>query len=141
MTETTLTLPDSYNGEDYVIDDRAFKNDSSITSVMISNGVKSIGENAFTGCSNLVKVVLGENVQSIGCCAFQDCTELSSIEIPHENIKASLFSFVNCNKLSENILDLFIVDMDAELLSLEKIMEDCNEIIENCNSEYLDYEF
>ena len=55
--DAELTLPQSYNGENYVIAADAFKNNTSITSIVIPNGVTGIGSNAFYGCTNLKTVI------------------------------------------------------------------------------------
>ena len=52
-TDTELTLPESYNGQSYEINNRAFYNCSSLTSIIISEGVTGIGEYAFTYCNAL----------------------------------------------------------------------------------------
>ena len=51
----------------------AFKNNQSITSVEIENGVQGIGTLAFLGCKSLSKAVIPESVTSIGANAFYNC--------------------------------------------------------------------
>jgi hypothetical protein len=52
-TDTALTLPANYNGENYVIYKHAFEENDKITSVTIPDGVTSIGEMAFYDCYSL----------------------------------------------------------------------------------------
>ena len=48
---------------------------NNITSVVVSDGITSIGNFTFPNCSNLVKADITDNVQSIGVSAFADCTK------------------------------------------------------------------
>ena len=54
---------------------------SEIQSVVIGNGVTSIGERAFDGCSNLKNVTIADSVKRIADWAFYECTNLSSVSI------------------------------------------------------------
>lgn len=53
------------------IEDEAFKNNTTITSVTIEEGVSEVGKSVFKGCSNLEKIVIPESVTSIGTYAFR----------------------------------------------------------------------
>ena len=52
-TATELTLPENYNGQNYVINGYAFDFNNKITSVKIPDSVTSIGKYAFIGTDNL----------------------------------------------------------------------------------------
>ena len=52
------------------IENKAFYNCRSLTSVTIGNGVTSIGNYAFDGCTSLKSVTIGSGVTSIGDSAF-----------------------------------------------------------------------
>ena len=54
--ETELTLPESYNGDDYVINSCAFSSCDKITSITIPSSVTSIGYAAFRYCDSLVSI-------------------------------------------------------------------------------------
>lgn len=75
---TSITIPDGVTG----IGRYAFQGCSSLTSVTIPLGVTSIGGYAFYGCSNLTSVNIPEGVTSIGNNAFRDCSSLTSVTIP-----------------------------------------------------------
>jgi len=50
-------------------------------SVIIEEGVTSIGMAAFTGCKTLNSVVIPKSVTSIGLIAFIGCTNITSVEV------------------------------------------------------------
>ena len=85
--ETALTLPDTYNEKNYQINQYAFEDCTSLTNVIISSAVTSIGYGAFDGCTSLVRVTFGENSQltSIGDYAFYFCTSLSDFDCQQLN--------------------------------------------------------
>ena len=57
ITETDISIPSEYNGRPVTsIDDTAFYNRRSLTSVTIPNSVTSIGKSAFYGCTSLNSV-------------------------------------------------------------------------------------
>ena len=54
----------------------------SITTVVIGNGVTSIGSSAFWECTNLTSAPIPDSVTKIGGWAFFGCTALTSVNIP-----------------------------------------------------------
>ena len=74
---------------------------SQIRSVVIGDGVTSIGEYAFEECMNIASVSFGKDVKTIGMNAFYNCPSLSEVTIPAnvETIKRD--AFVNCKSLSK----------------------------------------
>lgn len=65
-TNIVLTTATKINRE-------AFCKCTSITSVVLGEGIKSIGLSAFEGCTSLMSIVLPNSVKSIGWRAFCDC--------------------------------------------------------------------
>ena len=72
---------------------------TSITEVVIENGVTSIGTFAFTGCTSLANVTIGNSVTEIGWCAFSSCTSLASITIPDSVTRIANWAFGGCKSL------------------------------------------
>lgn len=76
----------------------------SITSVIIGDDVKIIGDAAFFGFENLNSVVIGGNVISIGNRAFDYCYGLTSIEIPNSVTSIGDDAFQLCKNLASIII-------------------------------------
>ena len=72
---TSLVIPDGVTS----IGNYAFKSCRSITSVTLPNSVTSIGEDAFSRCYHLVSVTVSESVTSIGDYAFFECYTLVEV--------------------------------------------------------------
>ncbi|MBR2742310.1 MAG: leucine-rich repeat protein [Clostridia bacterium] len=77
----------------------AFRNCSSLTSVIIPEGVTSIGEHAFDNCSSLTTVIIPEGVTSIGAWTFAYCSNLTLVIIPKSVTCISYGAFRNCSSL------------------------------------------
>jgi len=92
-----VTIPSVIDGKQVTsIGNRAFRYDTSITSVTIPNGVISIEDGgsrkdaygqsvelgAFLRCTNLTSVTIPDSVTTIGAWAFLDCFSLTSVTIP-----------------------------------------------------------
>ena len=54
----------------------------SFDTVVIENGVTSIGDFAFYRCTRLTSIDIPDSVTSIGSSAFSGCTGLTSVDIP-----------------------------------------------------------
>ena len=102
-TDTDLILPDSYNGKSYGIYANAFCECTDLTSVVIPNGVTSIGEFAFWGCSSLTSITIPDSVTSIGDSAFKNCSSLTSITIPDGVTSIGGAAFYGCSNLTSVI--------------------------------------
>ena len=70
---------------------------SSITNVVLQDGVTSISPGAFMNCSNLVSVIMPESLTRIGFSAFEGCGSLSDIIIPNSVVEIGSNAFIGCN--------------------------------------------
>ncbi len=87
-----------------IICDDAFSKCSSLTSIVISNSVPSIGDWAFSDCTSLSNIVIPNSVTSIGEGAFSSCTSLSDIVIPDSVTRIGNLAFSNCTSLSNIVI-------------------------------------
>ena len=69
---------------------------ANIKSVVIENGVTSIGDEAFFGCTGLTSVTIPDSVTSIEYRAFEDCTELTMVTIPDSVTSIGSYAFESC---------------------------------------------
>ena len=122
---TEITIP-SKIGENPVttIGNKAFEY-TNITNVIITNGVKTIGEQAFDSCTSLESINIPDSVTSIkrtcffecsslkdvafgtnsqlttiGQGSFQSCTSLETIDIPDSVTSINSGAFTKCSKLN-----------------------------------------
>ena len=82
------------------INDAAFVNCTSLTSVTIPDGVTNIGYEVFAGCTSLANMVLPNGVTRIGAEAFDWCTSMKSITIPDSVTSIGYDAFSNCKSLT-----------------------------------------
>lgn len=91
-----------YNGKQYPvtgIDEEAFYDKSSITSVTIPGSVTSIGESAFNGCKSLSSLNLPDALKTIGRYALEG-TAITSVTIPSTVTSIGTGAFSFCRKLT-----------------------------------------
>ena len=67
------------------IDDSAFKDCISLTSISIPSSVTDIGYDAFSDCTSLTSITIPDSVTSIGNYAFLGCTSLTAINVATGN--------------------------------------------------------
>ena len=81
--EGTLTISGKGNMADYKNSSSVpwYNNSSSITKVVIDQGIISIGDFAFSNCISLTNVTIPDSVTGIGDDAFSGCSNLDSVYI------------------------------------------------------------
>ena len=75
--------------------DDAFKR-WKLNTVIINEGVTTIGQDAFRGCSRLTSVTIPSSVTTIGEGAFYDCSGLTSVTIPSSVTTIGKDAFLGC---------------------------------------------
>lgn len=109
LKDGTLTISGSGAMADYETNDDDSINTpwfifkDSIKTVIIDNGVTSIGDRAFFEHCNLSSVEIPGSMTSIGYGAFYQCSSLTSIEIPGSLISIDKYAFNACGLTKINI--------------------------------------
>lgn len=96
-----------------------------IRSIVVENGVTSIGNNAFRRCEALRSVKLPESVTVIHETAFDRCILLDDIKLPKGLITLDNAAFYGCENLKEITIPSGITSLSFELFSFCTSMERC----------------
>ena len=83
------------------IGSEAFIDCSNVTSIHLADTVTDIGESAFSGCSKLSDISLGKNTTTIRNLAFYGCASLKEIIIPEGTLHIPWMAFANCTSLQK----------------------------------------
>ena len=107
LVESTGTLTISGSGAmkdyGYYADVPWYNFRTKILTVIIEDGVTSIGDAAFFYCSSLTSIEIPNSVTSIGKYVFSYCSELTSIEIPNSVTSIGDGAFSSCGLTSVTI--------------------------------------
>ncbi len=122
-TETEIRIATEYRGYKVTrIYERALQYNTQIKSVIIPEGITSIGDYAFYGCSSLKSVKLPKSLLSIGDYAFGYCPALKSIDLPENltTLRGNAFYGTPIKKLyiPKNVTDLGWISCET-LVTLE----------------------
>lgn len=124
-TDTELIISGTYKGLPVIIGREAFENCTSITSVVIENGMTEIGFGAFSGCSSLTNIEIPDSVTFIEQSAFKNCTSLKSVTLGTGITQISGDTFSNCTSLVSidipNNITAIYSDAFSNCTSLTKI--------------------
>ena len=91
VSDGTATVTD-YTGSDAVV---------SVPSTLDGYPVSAIGTDAFRNNDTIVSVTLPEGIISIGSSAFRDCSQLASISLPQTLVEIKSSAFYGCSSLGE----------------------------------------
>jgi len=96
-----------------------------ITSVVLENGVTSVGDYAFYYCRNMTRVVLPEGIASIGDDAFELCQALGAVAFPESLEHIGKDAFSECNSLTSVTIPAAVSEINKcafeECAALESI--------------------
>ena len=110
------------------VNDKAFQNVNTVTTITLPTTISTIGENAFAGCSKLTNInnipttlkvisknmfkgcaqlsdalvatILSSTVEQIGEAAFADCTKLTQVVVPSNVKHIARGAFAGCSALT-----------------------------------------
>jgi len=141
----------SYDGDTFTvtaIEANAFKDNQTLTSLVIPAYITSIGNSAFSGCSNLTAVtlpvinnfdvifencnnltslVISEDITSIPNNTFQNCSKLTSISIPNSVTTIGSNVFTGCSP-EELVMPLIYQPLITEQLKKLTLSQVCTSI-------------
>ena len=131
--DTFIIVPFIYNQKPVKeVAGNAFFENASITSIIFTGGVETIGDYAFSKCSNLSSVILSDSVISIATNGFSNCINLKVFECGNALVSIGQFGFYNCSKLAKIVLPNTLNKLFAGAF------EDCSELREVTLSNSLD---
>lgn len=81
------------------IGEKAFFGDKVLQSITLPSTLTVIEEHAFSGCSNLQSIIFPDSLTKIGFSAFARCSSLASLEIPASVKKIEGMAFASCTIL------------------------------------------
>jgi hypothetical protein len=98
--ESHVTIPGQIDGKPVrVVGDEAFRNNNTITNVILPETLLEIGWKAFDSCSGLLEVDVPKNVIKIESNAFMNCKSLERVKINCEIEQISIGCFKGCTSL------------------------------------------
>jgi len=103
--EGDLVIPGTIHGVQMTeIASKAFYGETNLLSVVIPEGVSSVGGAAFQGCEELVDVQFPTSLVTICNLAFCKCTKLRSLMLPVALKKIGISSFSGCASISKVVI-------------------------------------
>lgn len=106
----TIEVASTFAGKPVTgIANNAFKNNTTVRSVIMPDSLTSIGEHVFYGCSNLTNISIPNSVTNIGQYAFYGCTGLTQFAVPANLNYIGYYAFSDCS----NLQDVYITDLSA----------------------------
>ena len=96
-----LTISGTGDMYDYGDDPNPWEDYTSlIQTIVITDGVTSIGDYAFCSCESLTTITIPDGVISIGAAAFNSCESLVNITIPNSVSAIGDYAFCSCDSLT-----------------------------------------
>lgn len=105
---TSITLSEGLK----TIEAGAFANCSALKSIVIPNGVETL-VGGFQGCSSLETVSLPMGLKTVGGGCFKDCVKLTSITIPNTVTEIGMSLFEGCTSLKDVVMGEGITNLPS----------------------------
>lgn len=100
----------------------AFKNNKTMTKLVIGKNVTTIGDKAFYGCTKLKNATIGSGVKKIGKQAFYNCKEMKQLVISTSKLKTSAIGSKAFTKMGASNYKKLVVKVPKKQLSAYKKM-------------------
>lgn len=78
----------------------AFQDCCALTSITIPKSVTYIGPRVFYGCTSLASIILPNSLTGIDLATFRDCSALTSISVPSSVTSIKGYAFAGCSALT-----------------------------------------
>ncbi|MBR4502959.1 MAG: leucine-rich repeat domain-containing protein [Clostridia bacterium] len=101
VSDGVLTITGTGAMDDYTYDTPAPWANESFSSVVIEDGVTSIGNYAFEYSTSMTSISIPDSVSSIGMSAFFGCRSLTDITLPEGMISIRAYLFYDCSSLTD----------------------------------------
>ena len=113
LTITGTGAMTNYNMDDYGTPSPAPWLDyfSSIKSVVISEGITTVGNYAFYKCSKITSVSIPTTITSIGKYAFYNCEGITSISLPSNLKTIDYYAFAGCENLANCAIPSSVISL------------------------------
>jgi hypothetical protein len=105
-----IVIPDTVK----CIQERAFRNCSSLKAVKVGCGLIFLEAEGFSGCRSLLEIVLPDTVREIHSGAFEDCVSLKSVALGNGLKTLGGLVFSGCESLTGIVFPDSVVKVYAE---------------------------
>ena len=105
-----------------ILNNELVKYNGSDESVVIPDGITTIGDFVFSMNENLTNVYIPDSVTTIGKCAFSDCGKLSNINIPDSITSIGNGAFRGCEGLKDENGFVIVNDILFDYYGDEKVV-------------------
>lgn len=116
---------------------------SNISSIVLHDNIKILGDDVFADCINLTEVILPNNITSIGGSCFNGCKNLTSISLPTNLITLKYMAFSHCSSLLSIVIPDGVTTLNSGLFDTctslvrvdgNKCSAISDEVFENCGA-------
>ena len=99
-----------------------FQNCSSLASIVIPGSVLGVGQAQFYGCTSLTSVVISDGVSTIANQAFDGCLSLKCVVIPESVTNINYMAFHKCSSLASIIIPGSVTSIGG------RMFQDCSSL-------------
>ena len=131
-----VMIPGEIDGNPVIVGNYAFKNNTVLREVEISEGVSALEWETFKGCTNLQKVNCPTSLTSIGAEAFMSCSSLSAINLSEGLKSIGSSTFTGCSALTEICIPASVNSMEMDAFNRCESLKSIK--VNNNNQHYKD---
>ncbi len=121
-SDSEVTTPAELDGCPVTALSRTFYQNNTITKVVVSEGVESMGDFlcTFESCSNLVEVQLPQSLKALNGGVFKRCHNLTKVNLPKNLVHIGDYCF------SQTAVEEFVIPASVESIALGAFVENKN---------------